>query len=200
MTATAAVLRGRAIHSDLPAVASDLPGPPVARVRNRLRCGGRGGLGPDDLRSGPRPAPAGQATLEARAQAVAAVLGVQAEDIASQDAQDQTVVSAGGELNDEVRAVFAAPSPSTQRCSRGRPRACASGWNRRRPAAPSSFPRTNRPLSPPSSRSSRGAGRRATRSDTRSLRVRRPRRREAALVLEVSLSAPYTTRRARSRW
>jgi signal transduction histidine kinase len=47
-----------------------------------------------------------QATLEARAQAVAAVLGVQAEDIASQDAQDQTVVSAGGELNDEVRAVF----------------------------------------------------------------------------------------------
>jgi len=36
-----------------------------------------------------------QATLEARAQAVAAVLGVQAEDIASQDAQDQTVVSAG---------------------------------------------------------------------------------------------------------
>jgi signal transduction histidine kinase/uncharacterized protein (UPF0333 family) len=47
-----------------------------------------------------------QATLEARAQAVAAVLGVQAEDIASQDAENQTVVSAGGQLNEEVRAVF----------------------------------------------------------------------------------------------
>jgi signal transduction histidine kinase len=47
-----------------------------------------------------------QVSLEARANAVAAVLGVQAEDIASRDPQNQTVVSAGGELNDSVRDAF----------------------------------------------------------------------------------------------
>jgi signal transduction histidine kinase len=47
-----------------------------------------------------------QATLEARTRAVAAVLRVQAEDIAARDPQDQTVVSAGGVLNDSVRLVF----------------------------------------------------------------------------------------------
>jgi signal transduction histidine kinase/uncharacterized protein (UPF0333 family) len=47
-----------------------------------------------------------QVSLEARAKAVAAVLGVQAEDIASRDIQNQTVVSAGGDLNDSVRVAF----------------------------------------------------------------------------------------------
>jgi signal transduction histidine kinase len=44
--------------------------------------------------------------LEARAKAVAAVMRVQAEDIASRDPLDQTVVSAGGDLNASVRAIF----------------------------------------------------------------------------------------------
>ena len=47
-----------------------------------------------------------QATLEARAKAVAAVMRVQAEDIAARDPSDQTIVSAGGVLNDNVRVVF----------------------------------------------------------------------------------------------
>ena len=45
-------------------------------------------------------------SLEARAKAVAAVMRVQAEDIASRDPVDQTVVSAGGDLNASVRAIF----------------------------------------------------------------------------------------------
>ena len=49
-----------------------------------------------------------EVSLEARANAVAAVLGVQAEDIASRDTENQTVVSAGGGLNDSVRAAFGA--------------------------------------------------------------------------------------------
>jgi signal transduction histidine kinase len=52
-----------------------------------------------------------QATLEARAKAVAAVLRVQAEDIAARDPQDQTVVSAAGVLNDDVRSVFESTLP-----------------------------------------------------------------------------------------
>ncbi len=47
-----------------------------------------------------------QLSLESRANAVAAVLGVQAEDIASRDPQNQTVVSAAGELNSSVRDAF----------------------------------------------------------------------------------------------
>ena len=52
-----------------------------------------------------------QATLVARAQAVAAVLRVQAEDIASRDPLNQTVVSAGDVLNDSVRKVFLSTLP-----------------------------------------------------------------------------------------
>jgi signal transduction histidine kinase len=52
-----------------------------------------------------------QATLEARAKAVAAVLRVQAEDVAARDPQDQTVVSAGGMLNDNVRSTFEGTLP-----------------------------------------------------------------------------------------
>jgi signal transduction histidine kinase len=44
-----------------------------------------------------------QATLEARARAVAAVVRSQADSVAAADLVDQTVVSAGGVLNDRVR-------------------------------------------------------------------------------------------------
>jgi signal transduction histidine kinase len=47
-----------------------------------------------------------EATLEARAQAVAAVVRAQAEAIAAEDPLDQTVVSAGAALNDNVRTVL----------------------------------------------------------------------------------------------
>jgi signal transduction histidine kinase len=52
-----------------------------------------------------------QATLEARAKAVAAVVRAQAEAIASADPSDQTVVSAGGVLNDNVRQAFESALP-----------------------------------------------------------------------------------------
>jgi two-component system, OmpR family, sensor histidine kinase BaeS len=51
------------------------------------------------------------ATLEARARAVAAVVKAQAEAIAAEDFQDQTVVSAGGQLNTNVASLFGSTLP-----------------------------------------------------------------------------------------
>jgi signal transduction histidine kinase len=52
-----------------------------------------------------------EATLVARTRAVAAVVRAQAEAIAAEDPLDKTVVSAGGDLNSNVRAVFESTLP-----------------------------------------------------------------------------------------
>jgi len=135
-------------------------------------------------------------TLESRARAVAAVIRVQAEAAASGNPFSQTVVSAGGVLNADVRELVEASLPDVAddvaladvRLRFGLPSATTGGGTAFIPAvSPSTFTaQLTRPPSPGQARDSVGYAEKFTFEDPNGVRP--------TWMLEVSLSAPYTTR------
>jgi len=135
-------------------------------------------------------------TLESRARAVAAVIRVQAESAASGNPFSQTVVSAGGVLNENVRQLVEASLPDVAndvaladvRLRFGLPSETTGGGTAFIPAAsPSTFTaQLTRPPSPGQARDSVGYAEKFTFKDPNGVRP--------TWMLEVSLSAPYTTR------
>jgi signal transduction histidine kinase len=135
-------------------------------------------------------------TLEARARAVAAVIRVQAEAAASGNPFSQTVVSAGGVLNSDVRELIEESLPGVAndvaladvRLRFGLPSATTGGGTVFIPAtSPSTFTaQLTRPPSPGQARDSVGYAEKFTFEDPNGVRP--------TWMLEVSLSAPYTTR------
>jgi signal transduction histidine kinase len=135
-------------------------------------------------------------TLESRARAVAVVIRVQAESAASGNPFSQTVVSAGGTLNGDVRQLIEQSLPDVAnevaladvRLRFGLPSETTSGVVTFIPAAePSTFTaQLTDPPSPGQARDSVGYAEKFTFEDPNGVRP--------TWVLEVSLSAPYTTR------